>query len=608
MGAYAQELADLQDAYRVTLNGLTREALVSLRATLNDRDVYFVGSGGTFPVAELAASLHQRYTGRLARATTPLRLIETLRFASQATVVLLSARARHPDTALAAAHARAYGHPVVLVTQRAKTDLVGELGRDSVTVLTLPPLPRNDGFLATSSVLAMATTFAAAYAPEALNGLLRLDIPLSPLRDRLLVLHGEVGRPAALDIEVRASELGLADVQVADYRNFAHGRHVGLQRRLNSTSVVGLVSPADASLAERTLAALPEGADIRLIRVNSDSPAGTIELLASAMSLPLALSAAAGIEPSKPRVPPFGRALYHLPYRRLYSPQPHDPVERKLGEPFGLPKALIAAYRDAYFDWVQLANAAELNGLVLDYDGTVVRTTDRYEVPTRAIQEALIGVLEMGVPVAFATGRGESLYRSLREWVPPNLWCRVLLGLHSGAWMQELSEDLEVPAIAESAALQALQILIESGTADVVSTGRQISIRPRVPIGRNQLRELVASLTASVPGIRIAASAHSVDLTEHGVTKQAVLEHFESLHGAAFAIGDQGGVDGNDFELLSATRHSISVDQCSSDPTRCWAVTNSSITGPDALAVVLRSISVRRSRASLRLKPALSRQ
>ena len=178
MARYSEELAELQGVYHATLAGLTDDALADLREALSRREVSFVGSGGTFPVAELAASLHQRYTGRLARATTPLRFIETSRFAREATVVLFSARARHPDTGLAAAHARAYGHCVVLITQRDRNKLTGELRHNSVAVLTLPHLDQVDGFLATTSVLAMATTIAAAYAPETLNDrLLKLTRP-----------------------------------------------------------------------------------------------------------------------------------------------------------------------------------------------------------------------------------------------------------------------------------------------------------------------------------------------------------------------------------------------------------------------------------------------
>jgi len=605
MARYFEELAQLQQAYSATIAGLSDALLADLRTAVARRDVYFVGSGGTLPVAELAASLHQRYTGMLARATTPLRFMETSRFAREATVVLFSARARHPDTGIAAAHARAYGHRVVLVTQRLKEDLTGDLGDESLSVLTLPRLPQGDGFLATSSVLAMATTIAAAYARETLNDHLEIAPPLTQLRERLLVLHGEAGRAAAHDIEVRVSELGLADAQLADYRNFAHGRHVGLQRRLDSTSVIALISPADSALAERTLASLPEIADVREIRAGSDTPAGALELLASAMSLPLAFAKVAGVEPSRPKVPAFGRALYHLPYKRMYSPVPRNPIDRKLGEPFGVPKALFELYRTAYTDWIATVNETPLNGFVLDYDGTLVRTPDRFELPTAEVRTALINVLELGVPIAFATGRGASLYKGLREWIPQRLWGRVLLGLHTGAWFQELAADLETPPEFESKTLAALRVLVESGTADVVPTGRQVSVRPKVAIGRDRLRDLVTSLTANVVAVRVESSAHSVDVTEAGAQKKSVLEYFERRHGPAFAIGDQGDIGGNDFSLLAATALSISVDECSSDPTRCWNITDSSITGPEALAVALRAAVVRRGRFALRLKPVL---
>ena len=158
------------------------------------------------------------------------------------------------------------------------------------------------------------------------------------------------------------------------------------------------------------------------------------------------------------------------------------------------------------------------------------------------------------------------------------------------------------PATDVSDVIEVLRMLEESGMAGVAS-GRQLSIRPKVAVGREQLQDLVVSLTRGLPGVLVASSAHSIDVTDARPGKTAVLAEFQKRHGPVFAIGDQGDVGGNDFGLLSATALSISVDECSSDPTRCWNITNSATTGPDALAVALRSVSVRRGRTSFRLTP-----
>ena len=48
-----------------------------------------------------------------------------------------------------------------------------------------------------------------------------------PLLERgtLVVLHGPDTRSAAVDLESKFVEAALGDIQTADYRNFAHGRH-----------------------------------------------------------------------------------------------------------------------------------------------------------------------------------------------------------------------------------------------------------------------------------------------------------------------------------------------------------------------------------------------
>ena len=42
------------------------------------------------------------------------------------------------------------------------------------------------------------------------------------------------------------------------------------------------------------------------------------------------------------------------------------------------------------------------------------------------------------------------------------------------------------------------------------------------------------------------------------------------LQHLVLAIGDQGDLGGNDFELLASSRWTLSVDRCSADPARCW--------------------------------------
>ena len=59
---------------------------------------------------------------------------------------------------------------------------------------------------------------------------------------------------------------------------------------------------------------------------------------------------------------------------------------------------------------------------------------------------------------------------------------------------------------------------------------------------------------------------------------------------SVLAVGDRGGIDGNDFGLLARCPLSLSVDQVSADLTRCWNLGWPHTGGPDLLAAYLDAL------------------
>ncbi|MBD8103220.1 HAD family hydrolase [Plantibacter sp. CFBP 8775] len=421
------------------------------------------------------------------------------------------------------------------------------------------------------------------------------------LRERLIVLHGTDGLPAARDIETRMHELGLATVQVTDYRNLAHGRHVGLSRNAKSTTIVALTTASSRDLAEKTLAAIPKSVDV--VRLDSGFSGGTgaIDLLRQVLPLPNVLAALAELDPAKPIVPPYGRRLYHLPFLRLFPSVAQDPVEVKLRAAGADPAKDQAGefYSKAYSSWRKQISQTKFTTVILDYDGTCVETGARWSLPTGSVQHSLLRLLEEGVRVVFASGRGDSLYRDLRKWVPESVSDRVLLGLHNGAWMQELADDLRAPTETHPAVARAGRALLsleEIRLAAVRCGWTQVSVVPvTVAMSMRSLRELVeVTIPEEVrPQLRIMSSAHSVDIVPVEFGKAAVLRAVEDESGMTLAIGDQGGVGGNDYDLLHLTTRSVTVDVTSPDPTRCWPISLSSTKGPSALTHLLDSFELR---------------
>ena len=612
MTSYTEELAGLATAYERARAADLDADLRAAHLRLHSSQLVVVASGGAVPVAELAAALHTRTTGRLAAVMTPLRFVEAVAEGLRSGVLLFSSRARHPDTEAAARSALRAELPIVLVTERAAHDLTGALADPAVSIVTVPRPDPPDGFLATGSVVMMAAVALRLFSvslPERLP--VAESQSLSGLRSRVLVLHSSDGRPAALDIETRLHELGLADVQVADYRNFAHGRHVGLARRRAQTTIIALTSLSFRTLAEETVRTLDTDTDtdVRWVTSEESGPIAQLALLTAVMVLPTALAAQQRLEPSRPPVEASGRRLYHLPIKRILKGSATGPIERKLvaaGWQATDPEARVI-FQNAYRDWSREVRTQVVDALLLDYDGTCVATASRYDLPSTDVQRSLIDLLSEGMPLIFASGRGDSLYKDLRAWLPDTYWGLVELALHNGGWKQRLSDPLLAPAAVDPSWGDELCDLLGSFTATGLLMVRRGATQITVTSGRadpdiGKLAVLVRSLVAqSTAGLRVASSGHSVDVVPRGTGKDHVLRGVQAEHGAVLAVGDQGQEGGNDFHMLAATSMSVSVDRCSADPSRCWNVARGGRSGPLALVETLARLRKRRGRLRLDL-------
>ena len=101
--------------------------------------------------------------------------------------------------------------------------------------------------------------------------------------------------------------------------------------------------------------------------------------------------------------------------------------------------------------------------------------------------------------------------------------------------------------------------------------------------------------------LKVIKSGHSVDIVPGTSSKREVVDRLEVERSDVLLVGDQGGVGGNDFELLSYSELSLSVDTVSADATRCWNLSNDGTSGPALLAGYLRAVVSRRGVARLAL-------
>jgi hypothetical protein len=566
------------------------------------RPAVFVGSGGAVAAARFAAQLYSARVGAVASVQTPLEVLAQP-LAVDCAGFLFTASGRHPDATAAVRRLSLDATPAVVVTTNPAPAFGSLCERLGVELVDLGNPAGKDGFLATNSLIMMAvavaraltdmtvpSVFPALAEPQALGSL-----------DEVVVLYPPGLVAVAVDLEARLSETGLAAVQIADYRNFAHGRHYGLASRAADVTVLALIDEPYRHLAERTLSLLPRS--VPLLRMESplQPPWDTIDLLLASILLVAAAGASTGLDAGRPLVPEFGRRLYRLPIGRgsATALRIAPPVKLKLRE-LGLPprcKRVADEYEAAFAAWRRRLRGTTFVAIVLDYDGTVVSTEGRYELPGQPMRRELERLLQAGATLGFASGRGDSLQQDLRRWLPKRYWRRVQLGLYNGAVEIRLDEELPEripadPALAEAA--ERIAALPLGQDLELVDRHYQLQITPTHGSGLSvpALARMVTGALRRPPELPLEAvgSAHSIDILPRASTKVRLLECVQSVGcGPALAIGDQGQLGGNDFALLAAQALTLSVDRCSGDPTRCWRLV-ATATGPTVLLRYLAAL------------------
>lgn len=597
---YLTELSELPETYETCRTTNAISEMVDVVGVPGP--MLYVGSGGALALARLAADLHISSTGDLAVAVTPIEAA-TIDVAPDTGLVLFTARGRHPDAALAVRAARARGaRHLGVVSAHERHDLPEALASPDVRIGTVPTPP--DGFLATNSLLAMATMLCRAHRaalPEVLEAFQRPHP--RPTRPLIMAITGQGLSSVGLDLEARLSETGLASVQLTDFRNVAHGRHVGLVRNIDRITVVTASDSRSQQIADRTLALLPALVDHIPLHSSHDWPASILDLLVSSMHLTASTGVAAGVDPGRPGVAPFGRRLYHLPIGRLIETPTPEPINRKLHRAAGLERATLQV---AEQDWLQQMHDTPIRGVVLDYDGTCCPTWDRFRPPPVHVQAEVLRLIEAGITIGFATGRGRSLHDVTRSWLPEAHWDAVHVGLYNGTCVLRLADDPPDRSPCDGSLAEAADRLEAETTGLVTVERRRTQVSVSSSDGRTlgeRLLPVVLAVLARPPALlcKAAASGHAVDVIANDSSKVAVLSTVAAASGGALlAIGDQGQVGGNDFEMLAALQTTLSVDRCSADPTRCWNLDQRGERGPQLLVRYLKSLQVRRSVARFR--------
>lgn len=634
---YDSELLRLDEVYAEARHRRLDE-LPRVIEGLISRPLLAVGSGGSFSVASFVAFLHELYGGVIARALTPLELLSGGN--RDCAVFCFSASGRNRDicsafTAAALNEARPLAG-LVLAESSPLHDLGQRYDYSDVVGFASPRF--KDGFLAVASLLASATLLLRAYR-QVLN-VSEADIPdsladlmadVAGILDRFnlgpeareAIAHPVVSllitpalRPAAVDLESRFVEAALGALHSADLRNFGHGRHHWFAKRPNETGVIALIGDDQYKLANKTIALLPDIAPVLRIDFRGKADVQALAGLVIALHLAAYAGRAAGIDPGKPGVPEFGRKLYHLGpgIVRRKKEEAHFvvAVQRKAPREHLNDSEVRQLWRDRYSAAIEALAARAIGAIVFDYDGTLCDARLRFEPITPPIVRALATVLETGIPVGIATGRGASAIEELQKAIPRSLWRNLFVGSYHGAIISPLEEALSLSpptagqeVLALMAALHAEPVFARS---QFKVNAVQISIRgiaEVAPVDAVAIAQRVADRSGL--SARVTCSSHSIDLLFGTASKLNVVQHLARQMQPSVAgilrIGDRGRWPGNDAELLDDVL-GLSVDEVSPNPIGCWRLTPPGVIGVSGTRYYLDRITWTGGEGRLDLAPA----
>jgi len=648
---YAEEIAMLSTTYSWA-QAIDVKQLSEAVNMLRGRPLLVVGSGGSASACHFAARLHESHARLSARVLTPLEFIQHP-IPQAAGVLLLSASGSNPDILAAAAHAIAAEYTsVVGLCTRSDTPLRRALVlHRHATVIEYTGPSAKDGFLATNSLLLTVVVVARAYgivlppelpslAPSAADSESAMLVAEASRRHTIIALATGWATAAAFDLESKWSEIGFGVVTVTDVRNFAHGRHYGLSRRLEHTVMIGLVTPDEAALTERTFKLLPDDVCRMILTTPLAGESGGIDLLAKVIQLIGAVGSALGLDPGRPVVPAFGRALYHaaIPRRPRVSQSGPNPgnavVAQRVEDNWIRRKVSPAVWEDATESirehwrahcqsWVAAAQSAVIGGVVFDYDGTLCEVDERFETPATAIGEAVARLVDDGLRIGVATGRGDSVLTALRAVIPQRVWPEITVGMYNGGQICMLNEQ---PCTSDDLRDEIHRVQMLLGASPIIRAVARFRARPTqltvhaerpLPDGLLQRMVLEALLAADHPiPVDVFASGHTVDIIPRGVSKLLVVEAVRTTIPIVtdllpsyvdswtnppnnetpriMTIGDQGQAGGNDAPFL-AHQLGISVENVSSVFDACWNVAPSGTRRTSALLRYLGALRRDRS-------------
>lgn len=612
---FEKEINSLDITYRKVLE-TDVSVLSNFLSTIRNEAILLVGSGGSFSVASAVEYL-LLHAGYIAKAVTPVGLGMYSTQIRKMSIILFTAGGRNKDT-INTYKFLSDLEPNYICSVCMKEDApLKSIQRANLHNLYFEwDMPtKKDGYLAVNSLIASILLFSKALYELTKNNFFKLDLKYSFVKpnissckevitkDSIIVLHGGITTPVAIDLESKFSETALGNVQLVDYRNFAHGRHFWIAHRVNKSSIIVMSSKKYENLIKRTLKLIPEEIPILNINMVQNNILGFLDCYMNMFHVVKEAGILQNIDPGNPKVSEFGRKMYHLSYNQCNDEEYKvikrncilAAVNRKIcGES---EQERFNQYYNNCNEYIKEISKKDFRGIIFDYDGTLHQKGDFLDVE-KQIYSHINRLLEKRIIVGIATGRGKSVRVELQRVIKKEFWDSVLIGYYNCSTFGFLSDDYKPDkSITKSKNLLDISAYLkdfESHRIDIDSDNPyQISIKPKSKyhIDLDLLREICLRWK----GIKLVYSSHSVDIILDEISKSNIIDELMKYSKLADSdilfIGDSGAFGGNDFEMLSS-KYSLSVDTSSKSDCSCWNIAPIGLRNLDATKYYFEKIII----------------
>ncbi|MDH7639245.1 HAD family hydrolase [Sphingomonas oryzagri] len=616
------------DALPATLDLFQEYDAGPLAVSLSDgarRHALSIGSGGSAIAAEYLARCRDTLGLGPTTVQTPMQLVAEHYELYDTDLWLFSAGGDNPDAAAAAQAALdRKARKVHLVTRNPNGSAARIVEGGGGVVHFVPVAEPKDGYLATHSLLSSVVALllacdgasrdpsGAAHLLGALSARLTetrdpaqralIAARLASLRrnDTVVIAGDPLLKPLSVLLDTSIWEASLCHVQTTDFRNLAHGRHGWLHHRQDETLVLALTGTDTRATWAAIENLLPSSLRRDVVDQRSCGRLDNALAMIDGLGIIEAIGTVLGIDPGKPGIGEFGRAIYddrsladlaqamppHVRYKRaaIAKSDTHDPADD--------PLHLIGRER------LRALAEADIGGAVFDYDGTIVTTAGRYSAPGQEIVDQLIRLHRAGLRIGFATGRGGSAGEELRKVLPADMLPSIPIGYYNGGHLRTVDVDVDEDRAPASAAITDTARWLEE-RADLFLCHKVRHREVQITVDMDKLRhpyrfpvDLEGCPPFAAGLVRVMGSGHSYDIVPAASSKLSVVKAIKAELPVGLEVlcfGDSGSRPGNDHALLSHP-HGISVGDVCGAANGCWSMFGAGPMGPEALLTILRAL------------------